>query len=768
MSHKTLKYLGLLALAVTLFYWKTLLTNQFTVILGSEGVNLTYGWLHFWVRSVRHWHLPLWDPYAFAGRPFYGEILPSAFSPLQLFFALFPLPSDKVLSPYLYHLVLGLTHLLGTYFMFALLREMRCSRLASFVGACAFSMGGLISRMMWPPYVETCIWLPAIFLFLLRAVRSTSRKRAIIESALSGLCMGMSILIGGLHFFMMQGIFIVAAVLFYGACGPSTNDVSTATLLPPDRKTHWKRIALILGVFLVVCGASGAVQLLPAYQYSNLTVRFIAEGAFPSGQKIPYHRLNTGMWPQSIFTGLFPMGFNGAYGGGEVWPYYIGALPFLLAIVGIWQRWRNLWVRFLTGLAVVTFIYTLSQFMPLHGIAYVLVPFLWAARVPSRFLYLVSFALAVLAALGLDAIIDRSIPEKPWAPAKRILKWIAIVCGVSLFIPAVFSQVGVNSWTILSLLYILVSCAFIAHLLNRPASPWISVILACFVLLDLSSFNWLEADKSELNTTHGELEQMVSLGPASSFIKAQPGLYRTHLLVPTEPNIGDIYAVPTVWGGGATVVTNFMRLRAKDDLLNVRYLIRPASATEPGPVYQDAHWKVYVNPNAYPRAWIVHQTILEPYKTAIPERLNDPTIDLRKVALIEAPLPKTIDSSPDASDSVQFSSYKADRMLINVSAPTAGLLVLSEIYYPGWQATVNSKPANIYRVDGGLRAILVPAGQSKVVLNFVPIPVYAGGALSLLAFIGVFAATFLAWREGDWRLFSSEQQREPELINALK
>lgn len=764
MTRSTLKYVLLLAAVVVLFYWRTLLTNQFTAILGSEGVNLTYGWLHFWVRSVRHWHIPLWDPYAFAGRPFYGEILPSNFFPFQLLFALFPLPSDRLISPWLYHFVLALTHLLCTYFMFALLREFRCSRFASFIGACAFSMGGLLVRMMWPPYVESCIWLPAIFLFLLRALRATSRNRALIESALSGLCLGMSILIGGLHFCMMQGIFVVTAILFYGACGPLAKADNVGSRVLPARRAHWKKVAWILAVFLVVSGAASAVQMLPAFEYSKLTLRFIDGGTFPSSAKIPYHRLNAGMWPQSILSGLFPTAFGGQYGGGETWPYYIGALPFFFAIIAIWRRWTNLWVRYLAGLAVVSFVYSLGEFSALNGVLYAIVPYLWVARSPSRFLYLVSFALTLLAALGLDALLDRNLLANSWAPATRFIKWTAIACAVALFIPGVFNEIKIGIWTCLSLLLILAACGCLAYLIHHPIGPWARVIVACLVLFDLESFNWMAADKTQLNRTHGELEQMVSLGPPSSFIKAQPGLYRTHVMVPVEPNIGDIYAVQTVWGGGATLLTDFALFGQRNDLLNVRYLIKPASTPDPGAVYQDAHWKVYLNQNAYPRAWVVHRVRLEPKHEQVFKHLDDAGLNLHQEAIIETLLPKTLNGPTGTNDAVQFRAYGADKMLMDVNSSAGGLLVLSEMYYPGWVASVNGRSAKILRVDGALRGILVPSGSSQVELRFVPLPIYVGGALSLLAFLGVFAAVFVAWRKGEWRLLGSAEELEPEPV----
>ncbi len=146
MTRTTAKYLALLALATILFNWKTLLTNQFTTIVGSEAVDQTYGWLHFWVNSIWHRHAPLWDPYEFGGRPFAGEMQTAAYYPVRLLFALMPLNRNGMVSPRFYHEYLAFARFLGACFMFGLLREFRRSHLDAFIGACAFSMGGLAGQ----------------------------------------------------------------------------------------------------------------------------------------------------------------------------------------------------------------------------------------------------------------------------------------------------------------------------------------------------------------------------------------------------------------------------------------------------------------------------------------------------------------------------------------------------------------------------------------------------------------------------------------------
>jgi hypothetical protein len=719
MTRATVKYLLLLALVIVLFYWKTLLTNQFTLIIGSEGVDQTYAWLHFWVHSIWQGHIPLWDPYAFAGSPFAGETLTTVFYPLRLLFALVPLNHNDAISPRFFDEYLALTHVLCAWFTFAMLRELGRSHFASFVGACAFALGGLLVRMIWPQYIESCIWLPAVFLFLLRALRAERRDRALLEAALCGLCLGLSILTGGMAFFIMQALFAVTAVLFYVAVG----------------RTDWRSALVLLLVVVVVAGGLGAVQLLPANEYSQVSIRYIDGGPFPAAEKIPYHRLVPGMWPQSIVSGLFPTGFDGKFGGEEYFPFYIGVFPFFLAVAGIWKCWANVWVRYLTGLAVLAFAYSLGSFSPLNGVLYALVPFLWMARSANRFLYLVSFALAVLAAFGLDALLD---PAVSWEPAKRIVKWVAIAAGAALFLPALFTQLNLGIWTAMSLLLILGSCGWFVHLTAHPARPGVRVMLAAFILFDLGAFSWVEAGLATSNAAD-RLNQMISLRGPAEFIKARPGLHRVRVSAAPEPNIGDVYGIESVWGGGPAMLTAYSQLGARDDLFNVRYSIKPASTPDPDPVYRDGSWKVYENLHAYPRGWVVHKSEVEPSHDAVFHRMDQPGIDLHEIALLETRLPKPLAPAAGPKEQVEFRSYEADRMAMDVNAASAGMLVLSEMYYPGWKATVNGKVARIYQVDGALRGIALSAGANRVELNYAPFSFRAGAALSLLTLACVLA-----------------------------
>jgi uncharacterized membrane protein YfhO len=74
-------------------------------------------------------------------------------------------------------------------------------------------------------------------------------------------------------------------------------------------------------------------------------------------------------------------------------------------------------------------------------------------------------------------------------------------------------------------------------------------------------------------------------------------------------------------------------------------------------------------------------------------------------------------------------------MALDVNAASAGIVVLSEVYYPDWQATVNGKDAQILKVDGGLRGLRVSPGVSHVELHYVPKMAWTGLVLTLLTMI---------------------------------
>jgi hypothetical protein len=160
------------------------------------------------------------------------------------------------------------------------------------------------------------------------------------------------------------------------------------------------------------------------------------------------------------------------------------------------------------------------------------------------------------------------------------------------------------------------------------------------------------------------------------------------------------------------------------DLLNVRYIIVPTKVgSDQGSlqrfkknhptVYSDERVEIVENQDALPRAWIVHSAQKATPKEAL-KSLKTGKVDPRKTALLEGSLPKLAKPKDASDDLASVTSYEDDRISIRTSTDAAGLLVLSEVYYPAWKAYIDGEPAPIHRANQLLRAVPVPAGEHVV------------------------------------------------------
>ena len=168
------------------------------------------------------------------------------------------------------------------------------------------------------------------------------------------------------------------------------------------------------------------------------------------------------------------------------------------------------------------------------------------------------------------------------------------------------------------------------------------------------------------------------------------------------------------------------------NMLNAKYVIVPLKDGGTLPVQ---------NPWAQGNGWFVEG--IEYVADADAEIAALHTADLRKVAVVDEKFAGMLGADASGrrdsvSSSVELTQYEANRLAYKVRSQQGGVVVLSEIYYPGWTCTIDGKPTDIARADYVLRAIKVPAGEHEVIMSFDPQTVHvteaiAYGALVLLA-----------------------------------
>ena len=149
---------------------------------------------------------------------------------------------------------------------------------------------------------------------------------------------------------------------------------------------------------------------------------------------------------------------------------------------------------------------------------------------------------------------------------------------------------------------------------------------------------------------------------------------------------------------------------------------------------------LYENRNALDRAFMLHSAKRADNPGAVIKELQS-GVDFRSTALITG-VPSHLeeevallmhrhessrDTIPASQDTIALRTYSSDTITMDVISD-GGLLVLSDLYYPGWKARVNGREEPVIKVFGLLRGVLVGKGRSEVVFSYRPNSFYAGAA----------------------------------------
>jgi hypothetical protein len=758
-SRQTLKFLLLLGLVIVVFYSPILFTSQFSILTGFDSAAMDYSWFNYISSSLKHGHFPLWDPYSQGGRSFVGESATGGFSPLRLM-SVWLLTKNGIVSPRSMNLVYVFLHALAAILMFALARTFGVSRFAALFAGFLFSVAGFTGRIGWFDMLEAAVWLPLIFLFQLKALQENHNRRRYSYALCAALAMGMTALAGRVHIVIMDALLVIAAAIFFSVYQDEEPGKSVA------RKNKWVSSSIIVAIIGIIGFAIAAVQLFPSMEYGTQVLRWISPGtAVPATSRIPYAYLADGYSPRALFSFLFPFIDVGQ---GEGFSPYFGILPFCLALIGVWKNWENRWVRFLTGAAVISFFYSLGWFSYLHRLAYIFVPYLWIEREPSRFLYVTHFAGAILAGIGADIVLSKACEHFSLAGFMKVFLWAVLGSTAVVGTLTLLRRPEANDWIVVSFLFLVGDYLLLAAIIRGYRTTGAAFLLLALTFCELGIFDWDILNVHKVRATDVDhMERLMRTRPAVSFLKSQPGLFRVHVEADHEPNIGDAFQVQTTGGMSATALKSYDGLLhqcGRLDLLNVRYLLRESKS--PGePLYEADGWKIVANVSAYPRAWLVHDAVVASEQETL-KRICSRDFDAHLTALLESPLEALLQpKGTEDVDEVVIHSYDANRIEVEAQAKSRALLVLSEMYYPGWKAEVDDVPVEIHKVDGALRGIIVPGGKSKVVLLYAPRSVAWGATLSLLVFVGalVFGFVTLLRAKQDHDQLSANPARSPSV-----
>jgi hypothetical protein len=147
------------------------------------------------------------------------------------------------------------------------------------------------------------------------------------------------------------------------------------------------------------------------------------------------------------------------------------------------------------------------------------------------------------------------------------------------------------------------------------------------------------------------------------------------------------------------------------NMLNTKYFILPLQGGRSVPLE---------NPYTYGNAWFVDK--IHYVDNANQELDMTGKLLLRHEAVADKKFQKQLGEAvvQDTSSLVRITAYEPNKLTYDVNSGKGGVIVFSEIYYPGWTATVDGVEQELGRVDYVLRALQVKPGHHEVVLSFFP------------------------------------------------
>ena len=726
------KALALFAGMTGVFFYRILLGEAW---LWEDMMYFSYPVRVFAATSMAMGHLPLWNPYTFSGMPFLADVQTTVLYLPCVALALFV--RDGGLNFYWLEIMVIAHYVLAGWAMYLLASSLDLKRApALFAGATYMLSGFMVTHAIHQQIITMVAWFPLVTVLFRISLTQTPWRPAF----LCALVLGHSTLAGYPQLSLYFHTFLFAYFLFLLLSAHRGR-----ALLSRPAFVLAAKAGMIVGLGLAVA----AIQLLPTAELAELSQR----------AQITYEKSTEGSlaWSQ-LLTLFVPKLFGAAgaagntyWGPGTYWYFwetciYIGILPLMLMVISALFVRRNPHGWFFWGVALFTLLFALGNSFFLHKLVLDYVPGFSKFRNPARAGVFFSLAGSLLSAFALQGMMngEKNSPESRRVrpvllsiAGAGIALWAAVVTGMLDPVlgapgnPAILQAMKTEAhW---SLLFVLVSAgALLALRANKDWPARGAFILPALFFIDMFVF--------------GAGQNTSSASPSDYFHRADPlvrfiqndmknDLFRVNTRnqygMIMDRNQGMVNRIFTLEGYTPLVLQRAIppyNDTQKFDLLNVKY--RTSFDRQTGAL------SLARNPTYMPRAFFLYDLRVARTEEELAAAFRDPSWNHTTTAILEKDLPQHV--TPPAGGhqgSARVTAYEDNRLELEATSPADGIMVLSEVFYPGWKAFVDGAETEILRTDYNLRGIAFPGGSHHVEFRFTPPPFVTGAWITAGALV---------------------------------
>ncbi len=693
-----------------------------------------YPWKFFTINTYKNHEIPLWNPNSFSGTPHLANYQSAVFSIVNIGFFLMPFLSW-------WTIIVILQPLLAGIFTYLFMTTQLKKRENAILPSISFMFCGFITT--WMGYATlgyAILFLPLALFFIEKFIE----KKKPYFLVLLPLTIPLSFFSG--HF--QISIYFLGAIISYIIFKSVVcRNLKDAILLA---------CSVFFGILLSM------PQLAPTFELYSQSVR---EGIIQKIEAIPWVYLPTLLAPDYFGN---PVTRNAWLGHYAEWNGYIGLLGIFFAALSFTRK--KFPIIFFAILALVSLLLAFDT--PALDLLIVLKIPVLSTSAASRIIVLFSFSAAVLSGFGLEYFLEDF--------SKGKFRKIYLVTGIFLALLLIlwilpqfhigfsgeFSAIAKSNLKfptiLLVILLFLIACLhFIKARRKIEVFLFILLILISFEMLRFS-MKWLPYDPKSL---------VYPAVPVTSYFKKIAGYNRVFGNFGAEDS--NYFNLPGVEGYDALYIKRYGqfieylsegKLENSErsgvsfpkqgkyslegaNLLGIKYIIHKISdgqnvwefpfwkydSKSVKLLFDDKVYQVLENTNAFPRAFLVKNIITETQDEKILSSMFGSNINLSDTAVTEEP----ISFEKNNGGSVEIKKYTPNFIAIQTVSTASSFLVLTDSYYPGWEAKIDGNETHIFRTDYTFRGVKIPEGRHEVTFTYRPKSFRYGVYAAIIGIIGM-------------------------------